>query len=497
MLIRQRSTTSEVNEVADTGQLGVELDLQIGQMTLRSKHLAALETDVAGFPDVKRIFGDSTMQASLLERAENRKRFRLVGLRHELEHWHTEHQQCPPMADEWERDYDPAELCDTEQWLVSLFEPVRKSFFNGPQPPPMTFMMPDQALPAEAEVAVLLGVHQKLGGPFKLVYLFRRFRTVHVYECVSQGRQWWYSLHLTTDTRYCLREMQPSTDARKQPYPDWWKRGAGDPYPAGLGESLCNHIDKDGSHWKHSVMIVRDAEHESNLSGGKEVLVPSRLLYGLLPQTLLDQYTFWQDERTSPAGSHVSAIERAMACGGAGDADGATTAGYKHLRGYPNAKGAPGGDNSGKSKSKKSKKGKADDDDDDEAEADEGDFMLFVEFQCVGSWTDPSIAGGAGEDGIKVSGAKVEITALPGRTVRVVRRDKEEVLKAFKMKQRVAGLLESLRLMKPPEDKKKKKKDDEEEDKEEDDKGLKFAVGAKVEMDYEGNGEFWPADVAR
>mgnify|MGYP007000254295 CR=1 len=57
---------------------GVELDLQIGQMTLRSKHLSALDTDVATHEDVRAIFGEATIQASLLERAEHCQRYRLV-----------------------------------------------------------------------------------------------------------------------------------------------------------------------------------------------------------------------------------------------------------------------------------------------------------------------------------------------------------------------------------------------------------------------------------
>lgn len=79
----------------------------------------------------------------------------------------------------------------------------------------MQFMMPEHELPEDAEVAVLLGLHQRIGGPWKLVYLFRRLRCVHIYECVSQGREWWFSLHLTSDTRYCLREMQPSWQNRQ------------------------------------------------------------------------------------------------------------------------------------------------------------------------------------------------------------------------------------------------------------------------------------------
>ncbi len=79
----------------------------------------------------------------------------------------------------------------------------------------MQFMMPEKPISPDAEVAVILGLHQSLGGPFKLVYLFRRLRCLHIYECVSQGREWWYSLHLTTDYRFAMRELQPSTDDRR------------------------------------------------------------------------------------------------------------------------------------------------------------------------------------------------------------------------------------------------------------------------------------------
>jgi hypothetical protein len=37
----------------------------MGQMTLRSKHLSALQSDIANHPDVKYIFGDATIQVAL------------------------------------------------------------------------------------------------------------------------------------------------------------------------------------------------------------------------------------------------------------------------------------------------------------------------------------------------------------------------------------------------------------------------------------------------
>jgi len=265
--MKQMSFDSKVGEVADNGMLGVEIDIQLGQMTLRSKHLAALPSDVANHPDVNFIFGDATMQASLLEKAENRQRYRLVGLNHELEYWPTEHAICPPLGDEWEREYDPSELYESEKWIASLFEPIRTNFFNGPSPPPMQFMMPDKAIPDDAEIAVILGLHQSIGGPFKLVYLFRRLRCLHIYECVSQGREWWFSLHLTTDTRYCLRELPQNKEARREQFPNWWIRAGGSPYPMELSNSLYNDIDGVSSNPKASVLVVRDPSHQLNLSG--------------------------------------------------------------------------------------------------------------------------------------------------------------------------------------------------------------------------------------
>eukprot|EP00961_Rhodomonas_salina_P142023 1912194-Rhodomonas_salina.1 len=47
---------------------------------------------------------------------------------------------------------------------------VRKSFFDGPSPPPMHFMMAAGPLPDNAEVAVLLGLHPKLGGHSPLFF---------------------------------------------------------------------------------------------------------------------------------------------------------------------------------------------------------------------------------------------------------------------------------------------------------------------------------------
>uniref|UniRef100_A0A6S8D826 ubiquitinyl hydrolase 1 n=1 Tax=Aureoumbra lagunensis TaxID=44058 RepID=A0A6S8D826_9STRA len=282
-----------VIEVADSSELDVEIDLQIGQLTLRSKHLAALDSSVANSRDVRTIFGDATIQASLSERSVQRQVYRLVGLEHEVEYWHSPHVECLGIPESHDREYDPAELFDSESWLPRIFEPVRRSFFDGPTPPSMQFLMPSQALPADAEHVVLLGLHQRLGGVWKRIVVFRRRRCVHVYELTTRAREFWWSLHLTTDARFCLAALQPSAGRRALPFPEWWKRGAGEPYPCNVNDSIVADLEYSET---ASVLIRRDASHPANLSGGVETYIPPRLLHGLIPQALLDDLRFWRDE---------------------------------------------------------------------------------------------------------------------------------------------------------------------------------------------------------
>lgn len=261
-------------------------------------------------------------------------------------------------------------------------------------------------------MAVLLGLHQSLGGPFKLVVLFKAFKCLHVYECVTQGREWWYTLHLTTDTRYTLREMQPSFGNRREPFPKWWQHGAGSAYPRGVINCVSNDVVGVSTEPNSSVLILRDAADPRNLSGGVETFVPERLLLGTLPQALLDDYLFYQDQATEPP------------CMQPGEG----RPGYKKLRGYAK----PGVKN---------------------------DTVLVVEFQAIGSWEEemahPGGSGGGGTPAGLVGASRrlfnvVQATGLPGRSLRVLRRPKQVVEAEFKIFKAVAAELERLQLLKRP-----------------------------------------------
>jgi hypothetical protein len=360
--------------------------------------------------------------------------------------------------------------------------------------------MPEAAVPADAEVAVLVGLHQKLGGPFKLVYVFRRLKCVQIFECVSHGRQWWYSLHLSTDHRYSLRGLQPDSRDLDEPYPEWWKRGAGHPYPCGVMTCLSGDVTGVEQENK-SVVVVRDAGHEDNLSGGTEQFVPMRLLLGLIPETLLEQYMFWQDERAGPARAAALADQalngghrRGVDGDGDGDGDGddrdaeeaalaaieEACRGYRHLRGYP-------------------------------IDEEGGEFILSVEFSSSGFWEDVPSPDGMNAAGVVELAAanegkwyNMDITGLPGRAVRVTRRLRTLVLQDFDDRQRIAAHLEQTGMLGAPDASSKRgaklsKKEAEEKAKaEEKAEADLFQLGAKVEYDTTGDGaNFSPCEIAR
>ena len=168
-----------------------------------------------------------------------------------------------------------------------------------------------------------------------------------------------------------------------------------------------------------SVVVRRDKSDVRNLSGGVETFVPARLLLGVVPHALLDEFLFWQDEASEP---------RSLVPNGVADDDngGETNAsrGYRRLRGYP--------------------------------VSEKTEYIIIVEFKAIGSWEEElseaisfdedlamtaaaAAAAGTAEDGGSSSSGsgsfakqeRIEATGLPGRSVRILRRPKAMVLKEF------------------------------------------------------------------
>ena len=105
-----------------------------------------------------------------------------------------------------------------------------------------------------------------------------------VFNIEEHGRRLYKRLVFSTDAARCFHHLPPML----QPSPSKstqigaWAVSAGD---AAEGSSLTQ---------KESSLVIR-----RNLSGklGPQTLIPARLLHGILPDALLDDYTFWLDEK--------------------------------------------------------------------------------------------------------------------------------------------------------------------------------------------------------
>ncbi len=121
ILERTANKIIQCGEVEDNGRLGVEIDLQLGQMTLRSKYLTALPPSITACKDVVNSFGNvATIQSSLVEKAFHRELYRLVGLNHEIEYWLTPHYFYPPLPENVGRIYNPSYMAPSEKWISKV-----------------------------------------------------------------------------------------------------------------------------------------------------------------------------------------------------------------------------------------------------------------------------------------------------------------------------------------------------------------------------------------
>jgi hypothetical protein len=297
----------EVLSVTADAGLGAEIDFQLATLTLKGQHVQALNEDVANMHDVKAVFGNESMQATTLQSAEHRVWYRLMGRGHDIQFWQSDDprkfKEIPECFGEHERDYFEDLDKETEMWMARIFEPVRKAYFEPPGQPPIRFLMRNEPAKDDAVTITMLAVHPRKNGAWKQVVICKAHSTVQVYELCSHGRRWHKSLQYCNDRRFAYRCLLPDyTQVRRQAWPEWERHGGGHP--------LIVHAQHD-----LTAVITRSwgviGKHSRNMSGGLETYIPDRLLFGILPEALLDpklperskgrvksphRFEFWQGE---------------------------------------------------------------------------------------------------------------------------------------------------------------------------------------------------------
>ena len=115
----------------------------------------------------------------------------------------------------------------------------------------------------------------------KEVIVYRYPRVFHIYNVVEYGRRWYRQLVFSSDPDLCLHDLK--TD-----------------YLFIRGKlSLCCGDPRLKYVPEQSLIIQRDVKAGSSVS---QTFFPSRLLAGIMPSSLLNQYKFWQNEDDSLIG---------------------------------------------------------------------------------------------------------------------------------------------------------------------------------------------------
>ena len=243
-----KDTASKRVPLVKDGVYAVEIDLQTLELRMRGTSLRALDTQIANNEDIQFLFGEQArmIQCTVEGTYEHKKSRYLVGLGYQLDFWDQD-QKLRPMYETYDRDYDPNELFQSEEWIAEVFEPVRRAWFCRPTArEDVPFFLPEEEFPADTSVALLVGAHPQHGRNWFEVYVFKTYRMVHAYRVTSHGRRYYRSLVYASDSRLCLRDLQPSVDDRKQPWEvvdtvrGAWQWGRHEAYEQAFADNMAN-----------------------------------------------------------------------------------------------------------------------------------------------------------------------------------------------------------------------------------------------------------------
>ena len=171
---------------------------------------------------------------------------------------------------------------ESEFWIGDILGPILLSIY--PEEPPERKMNYKLLLPSEPMAAMKngqpqLGFGRLIGmvdptkdhATWKEVIVCRERSVVHVYNLVSHGRKIFRSLVYTNDSRFCLHSLPPNVQDRS---------------------SISACVVHEAGDFKRKVVnepsLVISRRNAS--IQGHEVFIPSRLLQGLVPSSILEAF---------------------------------------------------------------------------------------------------------------------------------------------------------------------------------------------------------------
>lgn len=260
--------------------LNTEINVQLGEFTIKKHHIQALPQFYYNVPDFKTIFKDmpsmEVLQCAEVRNSSNRTWVRLIGRGYDLQYWKADDR---PMKVHF---VDTYERC-REVWIKELIEPWRSKAFPG-----IEFFVGS----CSDEYGILHGLAMHPQGSndrksdekrftLKEIICYRYPRVFHVYNVVEHGRRFYRTLIFSSDSNFSPHDMPIGF------------------VPLTLGVKSCCGDPKTLVTTENSLVVLRDSSLKED---SVQHFIPSRLLLGAMPSALLTLYNFWQNDDDSLIG---------------------------------------------------------------------------------------------------------------------------------------------------------------------------------------------------
>jgi hypothetical protein len=251
-----------------------EINVQLGEFTLKRHQIEPLDPAIMKLPDFQDVLGkivkEDIIQCAEVKNTTNRKWLRLVGLRHDIQLWVKDTRQPTHYQ---QRPYDTA-LRTGELWIRDIVELWKYHALANIQ----LFLNADEDYSTANDV-LMYGYFEEKGGKrtLKEVMIGRYPPILQVFNVVEFGRRFYRTQIFSSNPAFSYHEMDSEGLMMDGKF------------------RVCAGSSKTPVHGTPTLVITRNISRVL----GVQTYMPARLLYGLIPHALIEQYEFWQNEDDS------------------------------------------------------------------------------------------------------------------------------------------------------------------------------------------------------
>jgi hypothetical protein len=252
--------------------VNTEINCQLGEFTIKKHVTHPLDNDIQKNVDFISVFqaitSDDIIQCAEVKHTTHRKWLRLIGMEHDIQVWDVDSRQA---YHPFKKQYSSVE----PDWIRNIVDSWMARIYPGIE----LFVDTDSS---NKQVSLLYGYWPKEGAAtLKEIVVYKYPRFLQVFNIVEYGRRWYRTLIFSSDPVLCYHDMEY--------------------HSLSLSSGLVGCCGDPTLSYKPStsITIIKYPHHDKT---NEQIFIPSRYLYGTLPDSLLDYYAFWQNKDDSLTG---------------------------------------------------------------------------------------------------------------------------------------------------------------------------------------------------